>query len=137
MSDLIVYFAFAGNCEEAMNFYKEVFGGEFTSKMTFAESPMPVPDEYKSKLMHIGLKTPAFTLMASDTMPDQPCIIGNNISLTFSLSSEAEQDSFFEKLSVGGNITMPLQNTFWGARFGMITDKFGINWMLNYEAKKD
>jgi PhnB protein len=131
MNSFNVYLTFAGNCEEAINFYKECLGGEIISKQTFGEAPMPVDENYKSKIIHIDFKSGDIHLMASDAMPGQPVIAGTNISLSINLTDEKEQEIIFNKLSTGGKVTMPLENTFWGAKFGMLTDKYGFNWMLN------
>ncbi|MGA2296854.1 MAG: VOC family protein [FCB group bacterium] len=139
MKSFNVYLTFPGNCEEAINFYKSCFGGEILSKQTFGDTQMqyPVADEYKSKIMHIDYKSDVMHLMASDGMPDQPPIVGNNLSLSIDATDEKEQETFFNKLSAGGVVTMPLQDTFWNAKFGMVKDRFGINWMLNYYKPKE
>ena len=132
MKTLNAYLIFPGNCREAMNFYHECLGGEMVNMITFEGAPMEVEEKYKNNIMHAQLKSDAIDLMASDGKPGGTHISGNNISLSLNVTSEAEQDEIFEKLSKGGKIVMELEDTFWGARFGMITDKFGIQWMLNY-----
>jgi len=131
MKNLGFYLTFPGNCEEALNFYKECLKGEIKNLQRFETAPMPVPDNYKKKIINAEFKAEGVFFMASDGMADQPPVIGNNISLSFNITDLKEQEELFNKLSKGGKITMPLQDTFWGARFGMLTDKFGINWMLN------
>lgn len=130
MKQLNPYLAFGGKCEEAMKFYKDAFGGELHMQ-TFGESPQEVPDDYKQKIMHAELKTDGIHLMASDTMPGHVVNNGDNITLSIGMTDLDEQAKLFHKLSAGGRVTMPLQDTFWGARFGMLIDKFGIHWMLN------
>jgi PhnB protein len=129
--NLEVYLTFPGTCEEAMNFYKEIFGGEIQGIMLFRESEMEVPEDYKDKIMHSTLKTDDFMLMASDGMPGFQAPNSPNISLSLDVDSEEQQDKLFNMLSEGGQVQFPLQLTFWGSRFGMLKDKFGIVWMLS------
>ena|SRR2546428_10279043 len=136
MKNLNVYLFFPGNCQEAINFYKQSLGGEIAFMGTYGESPEPCADADKNKIMHTSLKADGITIMASDCPTDQPVVNGNNISLSLNFSDEKEQETIFTNLSSGGNVTMPLQDTFWGAKFGMLTDKFGINWMVNCEKAK-
>lgn len=120
-------------CREAMNFYKEIFGGELTFQ-TLSETPMSkeMPADAQSKIMHATLKNGDFELFASDMMRDK-ATIGDNISLAVNCGSEEQIRNLFEKLKIGGEIFMPLEKAFWGGLFGMLTDKFGIEWMLNYQ----
>ena len=134
------YLNFDGQCEEAFNFYKSVFGGEFVNISKFGEMPPqegmpPISDEVKNRIMHMSLPISAETvLMGSDTMPGiHDHQVGNNISLSINTDSREEADLIFTGLSAGGKVSMPLADTFWGAYFGMWTDKFGINWMVNYD----
>ena len=131
MKTLNFYLTFAGNCEEAINFYHKIFGGEIVTKQTFGESPVPSEENWKNKIMHVHYKSDGIELMASDAMPGQPVNAGSNISLSLNFSDETEQNKIFSALSEGGNVIMPLEDQFWGARFGMVTDKFGFHWMLN------
>jgi len=120
-----------------MNFYNDAIGGEL-KVMTFGESPMAeqVSESDKSRVMHAHILKDDFVLMASDSMPGQSVNNGNSISISVGCTSQEEIDNLFGKLSVGGTITMPLQDTFWDARFGMCIDKFGMPWMFNFEHKK-
>lgn len=136
MTNLSPYLTFAGNCEEAINFYKDCLAGEIVSMNYFESAPMDIPDDYKKKVMHVTMKFEGGLLMASDSLPEHKFVQGNNISLSIGLDDLQKADDYFNKLSAGGNIIMPMQDTFWGARFGMLTDKFGINWMVNCELKK-
>ena len=143
MPTLNVYLTFKGNCEEAFEFYKSVFGGDYTSKMRFSEMPpdpeYPVPEENKDKIMHVSLPMGESTvLMGSDTGGSwgPETVIGNNFSLSISVASKTEADDFHAKLSAGGNVTMPMDSTFWGDYFGMCTDKFGISWMISFTEQK-
>lgn len=129
---LIPYLNFAGNAEEALNFYNDALGGEVTV-MRYEGSPMEsqVPEHFKSKLMHGRIESDAFSLMVSDVVPQHAPKIGNNIKVNIDFTSEDTQQEVFDKMASGGNVTMPLADQFWGARFGMLTDKFGIDWMFN------
>jgi PhnB protein len=137
------YLNFPGNCEEAFNFYKSVFGGEFPYVGRYKDMP-PQPGvtfskEDLDKIMHISLPlgNGKNMLMGSDVgghwAPDIKT--GNNISICLSPDRRAEVDRIFNALAKGGKITMPLADTFWGDYFGMCTDKFGINWMMSYKDK--
>ena len=134
------YLNFNGNCEEAFDFYKSVFGGEFAFLGRFNEMPpqdgMPSLSEIEgNRIMHVTLPIGGDTmLMGSDTLPFSGDVhFGNNISLSINASSREEADTVFNKLMAGGKVTMPLAETFWGAYFGMCTDRFGVNWMMNYD----
>ena len=141
MTTLNVYLTFNGNCEEAFNFYKSVFGGEFQSISRFKE--MPVTEDIKfspeegERLMHVSLPISKETyLMGSDTGGEwsKDYSAGNNFALSINTDSNGEADKLFSALSSGGKVTMPMANTFWGSYFGMFTDKFGINWMISVES---
>nr|WP_294936681.1 VOC family protein [uncultured Flavobacterium sp.] len=137
MAQVNPYLTFNGTCEEAFNFYKSVFGGEFPYSGKFKDMPaeFPIPDSEKDKIMHISLPIGNTVLMGSDAaegcgpMPT----FGNNFAVSVNAENEEEAKRIFGALSEGGKITMPLDKTFWGALFGMFTDKFGINWMVNYD----
>ena len=141
MPELVTYLTFDGNCEAAFNFYKSVFGGEFAMMGRFGEMPpdpnMPVSDADKQRIKHVSYRIgEGANLMGSDTMSNMPKVIqGNNFSISINAHSKAEADKLFNGLSAGGKVTMPLADTFWGAYFGMFTDKFGINWMVNFDAE--
>src|SRR5689334_17906242 len=133
------YLTFNGNCEAAFTFYKSVFGGEFPYIGRFKEMPpgeKPMPAEDMEKIMHVSLPIGNGTfLFGSDTSSafgggGTP---GTNFSISINADNEAEAKKLFDGLSAGGKVTMPLEKTFWGALFGMFTDKFGINWMVNYD----
>lgn len=139
MTTINVYLTFNGNCREAFDFYKSVFGGDLSDVSTFGEMPPqdgmpPISDEMKDLLMHVSLPISKETvLMGSDTggewAPDLK--VGNNFSISVSADNADEVDRLFEALAVEGKVTMPLDKTFWGSYFGMLTDKFGINWMVS------
>lgn len=144
MAALNVYLNFNGNCEEAFLFYKSVFGGEFLyvgriKDMPPQEGMPPIPPDQGDKLMHISLMTGAgSTLMGCDVVGGwaQDYKPGNNFALSLNAESMEDADRLFAALSAGGKTTMPMAQTFWGSYFGMLTDKFGIAWMVSFETEK-
>lgn len=133
MKNLTPYLTFNGNCRQAIEFYKNTFKGEIVALMTFGDEQIDVPEEQKNKIMHSILKANNLNLMASDTMPEDSLKQGTNIHLSLDFDSEQEELDIWNSLSENAEITMPLQDTFWGAKFGILTDKFGINWMFNFD----
>ncbi len=137
-----IYLNLPGNSEEAFNFYKSVFGGEFDYLVRFKDMQMDgitIPDADKNKIMHIGLPIGKdAVLMATDTLESigQKLIPGNNYSISVHPDSREEADRIFKALSAGGKIEMPLEDAFWGDYFGSFIDKFGIQWMVNYSEAK-
>ena len=129
------YLSFNGNCDEAINYYKDILGGEILFIQRYGESPMP-SEGVENLVMHTTLKVGDSVIMASDRPPGQPASAGNNVSLAVGIDEPTQADAMFAKMAEGGSITMPIQETFWATRFGMVTDKFGINWMFNCELKK-
>lgn len=135
------YLTFNGNCEEAFTLYQSVFGGEFTHVGKFGDMPAqegtaPISDSEKNKIMHISLPISKETILMGSDSSDafgQATIVGNNFSISINAESITEADKLFNGLSAGGKVTMPMNKTFWGAYFGMFTDKFGINWMVNFD----
>lgn len=95
---------------------------------------LPVSEQDMNKIMHVSLPIGAYVLMGSDSSSDwgPPTVVGNNFSLSVSVDSKSEADTMHAKLADGGNVTMPMDDTFWGDYFGMCTDKFGINWMISF-----
>jgi PhnB protein len=140
MTTLNVYLIFNGNCEEAFNFYRTVFKGEFQTVSRYKDMP---PDGGKTlssaegeKLMHISLPISKETfLMGSDAGGDWApnYKAGNNFSLSVNSGTREEADKLYKELSAKGTSTMPMAVTFWGSYFGMLTDRFGINWMISVE----
>jgi PhnB protein len=131
------YLNFLGNTEEAFNFYKSVFGGEFTTLQRFRDTPDgdKVPVGEADKIMHVSLPIGSSVLMGTDSLESMghpPLQSGNNLHLTVEPDSEEEATRIFNSLSAGGKVTMPLARTFWGAYFGMLVDRFGVSWMVNY-----
>ena len=143
MLKLNPYLNFMGRTEEAFNFYKSVFGGEFAMLQRFSDVPN-LPDKEKlsaddlNKLMHVALPIGDNVLMATDALESMghTLTVGNNISLTISTDSKEEADRLFAALGAGGKSDMPMQDMFWGQYFGMVDDKFGIKWMISYDYKK-
>jgi PhnB protein len=128
---LTPYLNFQGNTREAMEFYHHVFGGDLKLS-TFGEFPNPnTPEDYKDKIMHAVLTTDDLMLMASEGMPGGHVTFGDNISLSLAGSDSEKLTGYFNKLAEGGKITMPLAKQAWGDTFGMLTDKFGVHWMVN------
>ena len=139
MAKMNSYLNFNGNTEEAFNFYKSVFGGEFLTLMRFKDTPDAdkMPADEQEKVMHVALPIGDNILMGTDVLKSmEPVNFGTNSSLSIDGESEEEANQLFNKLSVGGKVVMPLEKMFWGALFGMITDKFGVQWMVNYDFKE-
>ncbi|MBX3742156.1 MAG: VOC family protein [Akkermansiaceae bacterium] len=127
------YLMFGGRCEEAVEFYRSELGAQVEAMMRFEESPEPppegmLPDGYGKKIMHAAFRIGDSLLMASDGCGEVDKISGISLSLT--LPDEAAVDRAFAALSNGGKVTMPLGETFWSPRFGMLEDKFGVSWMV-------
>lgn len=140
MTTVNVYLTFNGTTEEAFLFYQSVFGGEFTYMGRFKDMPAdencPPPTEAEgNRIMHVSLPISKETiLMGSDsTSFSGDVTFGNNFSVSINTDSKEKADQLFNGLSAGGTIIMPMEKTFWGAYFGMFTDKFGINWMVNFD----
>jgi PhnB protein len=129
------YIFFNGSCEQAIEFYRKALGAEVEMMMRYKESPEPpppgrVPPGWENKIMHCSFKVGGNTIMASDgCSAEKPNFEG--FSLSLSVVDEAEADRAFGALSQGGKVEMPLSKTFWSPRFGMLTDRFGIGWMVS------
>jgi PhnB protein len=130
------YLNFNGRCREAMTFYMECLGGDVTFQ-TVADSPMAVqlPSADAQRILHSSLLSDQIILMASDMMGDG-LIKGNNVTLCMNAESEEEIHQAFEKLSRGATIRTPLHQSFWGATYGELTDRYGVHWMFNYTKPK-
>ena len=131
------YLFFDGNCREAFELYRSVFGGEFLVVQTFGDGPadMNVPEEEKGRIMHVSLPVGSSVLMGSDSCSafGPPPAHGTNFAISIVGDSREHCDEVFAKLSEGGTVKMPMEETFWGAYFGNWTDRYGIGWMINYE----
>ncbi len=129
-SRLNPYIGFAGNARQAMEFYRDVFGGDLAVD-TYGASGMAAPG-HEDKVMHAQLQTPSgYTLMASDAPPGMETSGGSDISVSLSGDDADDLRGYFTKLSEGGSVTMPLEKQMWGDEFGMCVDPFGIQWMVN------
>jgi PhnB protein len=139
MASVSPYLTFNGNCEEAFNFYRSVFGGDFPYIGRYKDMPegeFPIAESDKNLIMHVSLPVGNGTFLYG---ADAAAAFGgggkqgDNFSISVNTDSEDEAIRIFNGLSAGGKVTMPLDKTFWGAFFGMFTDKFNINWMVNYD----
>ncbi len=131
---LTPYLTFNGNTAKAMRFYRSVLGGELTMQ-TFGEASMAKSPEEQDRIVHAALKNDALSLMASDGHVSQQVKFGDNISMSISGQDHDKLTEIFTKLAKGGRVDMPLAKQFWGDTFGMLTDKFGIHWMVNIASK--
>lgn len=126
-----VYLTFNDNCEEAMNYYKSILGGEFKMKSTFADGPMEVPEDKKDKIMHIEYHFDGCQILASDSMGEGPCTMGTNFHISVFLPEKERAKETFQKLAEGGQVYMKFEEAFWGGSFGNLVDKFGVQWMIS------
>jgi PhnB protein len=137
------YLTFSGNCEEVFNFYKAGFGNDFQSMIRFKDMPIeghPMPEGAGDKIMHVSLPIGEGTILMGSDSPEgfgPPITPGNNFSISINVDSESEANKIFSALSAGGKVNMPLGKAPWGAYFGMFTDKFGVNWMVNHDYNKN
>ena len=140
MKSLNPYFNFPGNSEEAFNFYKSVFGGEFLAVIKYKDMPDmsdldKMSEEEQNKIMHIALPLKNGSILMATDVPEsfwRPLEIGNNVYINIEADSADEADRIFSALSDGGKIEMALQKTGWSEKYGSCIDKFGIQWMVNY-----
>jgi PhnB protein len=131
------YVNFNGTAEQAIRLYESALGAKVENVMRFGDAPgMPIAPADKGRVMHAVLKVGAGVFMVSDTMPGQPVATEGNVTLTLDFDDVADMTKRFDALAAGGKVTMPLDDAFWGARFGMLTDAFGVRWMFNCETKK-
>jgi PhnB protein len=128
---LAPYLTLDGCCEQAMNFYAKCFDGEISVMNRYAESPEEIPESYHNKIMHSEIVFNGNHLQGCDADPQTYLKRGNDYSLSISVVEVFVLDKVFSRLAEGGEIIMPLQDTFWGARFGIIRDKFGIRWLFS------
>jgi PhnB protein len=130
------YISFQGNAREAMTFYQTVFGGKLEMD-TFKQYNVSQDPAEDNKIMHAMLEAEnGMALMGADTMQGMPYTRGDNFSISLSGDNHAELQGYFDKLAAGGTISMPLEQAPWGDTFGMLTDKFGVSWMVNIAAKQ-
>ena len=124
------YLFFDGNCREAMEFYAQALGAELRI-MTFDGAPLDVPPEQQDRVMHATLPFGDATIFASDGMPGQPVHDGMRAHISIGADSAEQGRAYFEALAAGGQVTMPYEKQFWGDTYGMLTDRFGVKWMVN------
>jgi PhnB protein len=131
------YLTFDGRCEDAFKFYAKVLGGEIVAMIRHEGTPAEtnVPAEWRKKIMHARLIVDGEVLMGSDAPPDRSDGAMKGFSVTLSIDRPAEADRVFAALADKGTVRMPIQETFWARRFGMLTDQFGTPWMINCEKK--
>lgn len=130
------YLFFDGQCEAALGFYAQCLGGQIVALHRYEGSPMEdqLPAEWKNKVMHATLEASGHRFMASDRMPGQPFGGHAGFSMSVNIPKDAARgEAVFKALATGGMVTMPFAQTFWGAHFGMLVDKFGVGWMVNCE----
>lgn len=133
MPGVTPYIAFKGNCRQAIEFYKEALGAELLYAGTYGDSPMAEMGPADA-IMHATIKVGDTHIMMCDDLRPEGASGPSNISLALGLSDTAKARQYFDNLAAGGQVTMPLDKTFWAEAFGMLTDKFGINWMVNCDA---
>ena len=124
------YLNFNGDTAEAMRFYQSVLGGEL-SIQTFGDAGVAQNDSEKTRTLHAALRSDGITLFASDGRPDQQVIFGDNAHLSLQGTDSEKLTGYFNGLATGGRVDMPLAKQFWGDTFGMLTDKYGVHWMVN------
>ncbi len=134
MTQIVSYLTFNGNCREAMNFYQKCLGGELVLQ-PIGDSPMAdnIPPEMAGCILHATLTKGGLLLMASDMVGEQGLVRGNAVSMMLNCGSESEIKACYAALSEGGQVLHPLEDTFWGALFGDLTDKFGNQWLLHFD----
>jgi PhnB protein len=137
MTQINAYLTFNGNCREAMTFYQTCFGGELIIQ-TVGESPLAeqMPAKMHNHIVHASLTNGTLVLMAADKMDKSRHVKGNAVSLMINCRSEEELRTYFTRLSTDGEVSLPLEDTFWGALFGGLTDKFGTRWLLNFARRQ-
>nr|WP_315420693.1 VOC family protein [uncultured Pedobacter sp.] len=137
MANINSYLTFNGNCREAMTFYQDCLGGELIletiGESAFAEK---MPNIIRRCVMHAVLVKDDMVIMGTDMVEERGLVKGNSVAMMLNCNSEKEAKAFYHKLSVGGRASHPLHETFWGALFGDLTDRFGNNWLINYDKNK-
>jgi PhnB protein len=128
------YLAFNGNCQEALNFYSNLFNAEIKNRETYEDKKIDVPSSFRDKLQHAELKGKNVHFMAYDAAPDTPINQGNQVHMSVDMESKEEADEMFQQLSNSGRIHHNFREREWGY-FGRCTDQYGINWMVNCKLK--
>lgn len=133
MIGMAPYLYFSGKGEEALKFYADVFDGRVKTMIRFGEAIPDSAPEHRARILHAEFEAPGMVFMASDGMPDvPPSPPSMQVALAIAVDDKAEQDRLWEKLEKGGNVIRPLHDTFYGGRLGVVTDRYGICWMLNF-----
>ncbi|MDE3237121.1 MAG: VOC family protein [Bacteroidota bacterium] len=130
------YISFNGNAEEALNFYRDVFDGKIFMLNRYDKAPFPTEEKEKNKILHARLSFDGNVIMISDAMKEREVYASTNIQMSLQIEDADKMNAVFLKLSEGGTVLMPIAEQFWGSKFGMLKDKFGIDWLLNCELKK-
>ena len=136
MEAIIPYLNFNGNAAKALEFYAKALGGNVVQEQTFGGAGMAKDESMKDKILHAVFEAGELKFMVSDCPPGVSVTEGDQVSLSLNFNDLDSIEKTFAALSDGGNITMPMQDTFWGARFGMTKDKFGVHWMFNHDYQK-
>ena len=132
------YLNFNGTADQAIQLYQSALGAKPENVTRFGDAHVGIPmsPADKNRVLHAVLKLGAGTIMLSDTMPDAPTATEGNVTVMLDFDDVADLTTRFNALAAGGKVTMPLADTFWGAKFGMLTDAFGVRWMFNCETRK-
>lgn len=136
MEAIVPYLNFNGNAKEALAFYEKALNGKVAYSQTFADANMAQDESMKDKILHAVFEAGSLKFMVSDCPPGVSVREGDQVSLSLNFHDLDSIEKTFAAMADGGHITMPLQDTFWGARFGMTKDKFGVHWMFNYDKPK-
>ena len=136
MQAIVPYLNFNGDAAAALAFYSNALGGSVTQSSTFADANMAQDESQKDKILHAVFEAGDLKFMVSDCPPPVTVSSGDQVSLSLNFTELEAIEKTFAALADGGNITMPIQDTFWGARFAMTKDKFGVHWMFNYDYPK-
>jgi PhnB protein len=137
MEAIVPYLNFNGNAKEALAFYEKALNGNVVYSQTFGDANMSQDEGMKDKVLHAVFEAGALKFMVSDCPPGVSVQSGDQVSLSLNFTDADTIEKTFAALSEGGQVTMPLQDTFWGARFGMAKDKFGVHWMFNFDKPKN
>ncbi|TMW71455.1 VOC family protein [Alteribacter natronophilus] len=132
----VPYFIFDGQAAEALAFYEQVFDGEVTERQTFGEADFPTPPEAEDRILHARFRKGPLYFMVSDAFPGSPVTTGNHVALVLEMETEEEIHHYYDRLRGGGEVLMELQDTFWGATYAKVKDRFGRIWDLNLEKQQ-
>jgi PhnB protein len=125
------YLSFNGDCQQALNFYKDIFGGEIRNTQTYEDQKIDIPENYRQKWQHAEFKGKGFEFMAYDAAPDTPLNEGNKVCMSIDCHNEEEGRKTFEKLAEKGRIHTNWQEMSWGDKYGRCSDQYGVQWMVN------